>query len=492
MKDYSGWKEKHAYVTSLQLDPQNPRIPPTPAELKQRELIAELIAHDDVYELAKDIAEKGYWPLESLIGLVEPDGKTYVLEGNRRLAALKILIQPDLAPDKHLKRFKNLAANIDTEKLKRVRVLHAPTREAAAPLIMQRHTQTQVEKWSVLMQARFLRGLIKEGVPLEEVTKQYGIAAGEIAKSLRLDTMYAAACAILLAEDVRTVVQDPRNFNASVLERIIEVPKAREFLGIEFDPSGKLKGKIDVREFQKVYARILTDIVTDKINTRILNKASDVENYLRTLGNDAPKGETAGKFSIEDLATASPTPPAASPKLAAKPPKSRKATKVAAALIPRGFKCHLSNQRIREVFGELQTLRVDDFPNACGMMLRVLLDLSVGYYMDKTGKIQPLLDKGKKDKKPPEWFPTLNMMLSEMNQDSALPLSPLAKKRLNKMLSDKNSLLSVNLLDSFAHNRFELPTSRDLRGLWDTFEGLFALTLDEPSPPPENNPKKAR
>src|SRR5438128_1020999 len=79
LADYRTWPEKQPAVTSLQLDPQNPRIPSQDADFEQPELIAELVEHDNVYELAKDIADTGYNPLELLLG-VEEEGKTYIVE----------------------------------------------------------------------------------------------------------------------------------------------------------------------------------------------------------------------------------------------------------------------------------------------------------------------------------------------------------------------------------------------------------------------------
>jgi len=66
MRDYSGWKEKTMGVTSLQLDPKNPRIPEIDHEPTQRDIVAQLVEHDNVYELARDIADQGYFPTEIL------------------------------------------------------------------------------------------------------------------------------------------------------------------------------------------------------------------------------------------------------------------------------------------------------------------------------------------------------------------------------------------------------------------------------------------
>ena len=103
MKSYAKWKERSILVTSLLLDTLNPRLPIADKSLSQAELIEELVVHDDVYSLAKSIAEKGYYPGESLIGIQE-NGKKCILEGNRRLAALKLLISPAAAPERYQKR----------------------------------------------------------------------------------------------------------------------------------------------------------------------------------------------------------------------------------------------------------------------------------------------------------------------------------------------------------------------------------------------------
>jgi hypothetical protein len=80
MIDYSKWKEDEPSVINLQLDPNNPRIPDSGQELCQRDLIADLLENDKVYDLAKSIVNNGYYPVESLI-VVKEKSKTYVLEG---------------------------------------------------------------------------------------------------------------------------------------------------------------------------------------------------------------------------------------------------------------------------------------------------------------------------------------------------------------------------------------------------------------------------
>lgn len=81
-------------IDNLKLDVRNPRFSYQSAkEMNQTEIVKYLIANHAVYELAKAIAINGYLLNEEPI--VSKEGDSYVvLEGNRRVAACKILLNP--------------------------------------------------------------------------------------------------------------------------------------------------------------------------------------------------------------------------------------------------------------------------------------------------------------------------------------------------------------------------------------------------------------
>ena len=82
-------------VTDLELDPKNPRLPEFPQEKSQRELLKHLFEHGVLEEIAQSYVDNGFFPHEPLI--VMPKGSSgsrcTVLEGNRRLAALMVLLK---------------------------------------------------------------------------------------------------------------------------------------------------------------------------------------------------------------------------------------------------------------------------------------------------------------------------------------------------------------------------------------------------------------
>jgi hypothetical protein len=162
-------------------------------------------------------------------------------------------------------------------------------------------------------------------------------------------------------------------------------------------------------------------------------------------------------------------------------PRTKTKGRAGATAIPSGIKCAVSSRRIKEVFDELRRLKVDKFPNASAVLLRILLELCVYHHMDKTGKLKPILAKARdKENKRKDWSPSLRQMLNPLLDDPQIEVNPLALKRIRKLMSDQNSPLSFDDLDSFVHNKYTIPTVRDIHNLWETLEDLFKLLLVEP------------
>src|SRR3989344_7359072 len=150
--NYSLWEERRIAVADLTLDALNPRIPVNGKIPSQKELIVELVENDKVYELAELIVENGYLPDQYLI-VVREDGRLVVVEGNRRLSAVKLLLNPHNAPTDYQRRFSTLSERIDPSTISELKTLIAPSREAAIPLIVSKHTDPSVEEWAPIMQA---------------------------------------------------------------------------------------------------------------------------------------------------------------------------------------------------------------------------------------------------------------------------------------------------------------------------------------------------
>lgn len=479
MKSYAKWKEYTPLVTSLLLDPLNPRLPIADKNLSQAELLEELVIHDDVYSIAKSIAENGYYPVESLIGIQE-NGKKFILEGNRRLAAIKLLISPAAAPERYQKRFKDLSDNIDLETIRSVKVLVAPSRNTAAPIINSRHTQEQIKRWEPIQKAKFYQQQIDRGTTVEQLSNEYAMSEAKVRDFLRSYTMYNIACHLDLPPDAQEKVHDPRAFPSTTLDRLYENLEVQKFLGIRFDNNKELIGKVKPEEFKKGYTKIVVDVAKGNVHSRIVNKTEDVQKYLSGFGDMKPRLRRKGSFTAAYFIGGTGPSKKKRPK---EPAQKTKTPKQPAGLIPRHIKCTVQNQRIIDIFHELKKLKVVQFPNAVAIMFRSLLEMSVAYYLDHTERLKEVIAKERRRRKgnlPRNWAPTLKQMLKFMANDDTIELNPHALTALNQFISDKNNLLNADTLNFFVHNVFCCPTERELRSLWSKLEEVLKITLLEP------------
>jgi hypothetical protein len=145
-------------VESLLLDPLNPRHDPVEG---QQEAIAAFLEDraesQQLLQLVKDIAEHGTSPID-LVLVVPEDGVFTVVEGNRRVLAMKLLKNPSLARGSKIENpIKEVSSR--SVALSDVRCVVAATRDDAKRWIELRHTGSRegvgVVGWNPEMQVRF-------------------------------------------------------------------------------------------------------------------------------------------------------------------------------------------------------------------------------------------------------------------------------------------------------------------------------------------------
>jgi hypothetical protein len=374
-----------------------------------------------------------------------------------------------------------LHSQVPPETISKVRVVFAPSRDDAAPIIVKRHTVAGVKRWERSQQAQYLREFVDGEISIEELAGRLGIPRADLTSMLKSDTMYQVANALDLPEKTKAIVSNPRAFNISTLERLIENSSFAPFMGITFDEYGHFKAKVSKAEFEKAYTRVVSDIALEEIDSRKINTDLQIKKYLQSLGKDKPDLSKKGSFDSanyveEDTISAEADESADDPT-----PRPRRSK----GLIPNGIKCHLTSPRINHLFGELRRLKVADYPNSCGVTFRVFFELLVANYMDKTGKIKPLLAIHKGRGKGDDWYPTFRQTLTALidDPDFTLELNPQAKKFFRQMATDRHHLMTIDRLDQFVHNKFGSPTEVHLRELWEACEDLIVQLLKEPLKP---------
>ena len=481
--DYMTWEEKYISVNSILLDPNNHRIPPAGEPFNQRSLLAELVWHDKIHELAQNIAQNGYYPVESLI-VVKDDSKMVVVEGNRRLAALKVLIAPESAPEDQVPKFRALSVKIDKATIKKVKVVVAPSREATVPILMSRHTHIQVEKWDTLMQATFYNNFVQNSVTVEDVSRDYNVPKSKIIGAIRLHKMYQVACSLDLPAKVLQVVQNPRGFDATTLQRFYERPVSQEFLGIQLSNEvADVKGIVDESEFKKGYKKVVTDIATGTKDSRSLGTTDQIKKYIGGFSKqEKPDLSKKGEFTTDTLLKGTGKEGIGVPVKQGKPVKKPK--RPPTGLIPNTMSCEVNNQRINNIFSELRTLPVGRYPNATAVLLRSLLEMSLCHYLNLTGDLEAIIssEKGKNKNLAKDWQPSLKRMLTHLIDPSCniIKNNPNQLKTLKKFISQREELFSHDSMNFFVHNQYYPPNEEMLRGFWAQIEGLFQIILVEP------------
>jgi hypothetical protein len=475
MLDYISWRTKRVSVASL-LDAQNPRLPQSGGALGQRQIIDELVTHDSVYELAKDITTQGFFPTEVLLG-VRDGNQIIIIEGNRRLAALKLLINPELAPQGHLEKFRRLSEKITPTVIAKVQISIAPSRDAATPILLSRHTAQQIQSWKRPMQARFYRQLLERGLTPDDLVQSYGVTVGQIQDWIRADAVYRLACSLDFPDDVKAKVQNNREFPLSTLERLVESQSVRDFLMLRPDPKEVLVSSAKPEAFLKAFRRIVADVASGQVDSRVANNAENIDQYVSSLASIKPAARSGRKFSIRDHLSQTEKPaPVVSTKSV---PRRRPAASFSA--IPRTLRCFCSDPRVDDIFNELRRLRLDKNPNASAVLVRLLLEFSVSFYLDSTGQIKPLLDRFRtKDKKGPDWYPSLRQLMDHLLNIN-IGLQPLDLKALRKFVQTRAENNTLDALDGFIHNRKIEPRETEIRSIVKLIEPVLQVVLGRSS-----------
>lgn len=216
-------------VEDLILDPNNPRI--LDRLQSQHKLIEHLYYSESLEELALSFKNNGYFEEEPLVIVKEENLGYVVVEGNRRLATLKLLLNPEL-----------LRSIVDTpldwpdlsegerERLYSVPTVLYPNRQAVSPYLGFRHI-TGARTWKPLQKARFVASLVDSGLSLREVQERIGNPKASAAK-----TMYQS---YVLYEQIKRDLPSfdiaPVNNSFSLLETLLGSAAIKFYLGI---PSG--------------------------------------------------------------------------------------------------------------------------------------------------------------------------------------------------------------------------------------------------------------
>lgn len=479
-------------VASLLLDESNPRFPDQVAG--QDEAITALLkdAAPKLLSLAEDIANEGSLNPTELPVVVEEDDGLVVIEGNRRLAALKLLKNPDLSAE--------AGAQLDMALVKKFRkiqqigtgpelidVFQADTREAARHWIELRHTGENggvgVLGWQSWQTNNYRR---RRGSQADRAT------------------LFCQAVEADFAEDASILsnVATVRRTRLTTLGRLVADPDVRRDFGFQFsvdeilfdyetdnlragigrilkDLSARpgvtvtdIKSKAQRLEYISDRSDLLPDRATRLVDPRrpgehplnsavgsSKNRSEIVENH--TDYDDASggagadrnvSGPTAINHSGDSGQPNSGGGGANGVKSRSQPPEN---------VIFKSLKLPHLHVRIRELLAMTQKLNIVDSAPICGILVRVILELAVTEAI-QLGVVAGASESDQVKKK-------IRRTLLAIDPECENPRKRDKSLEMAWTKTQDNDAMAVQSLNAFVHNVHGLAAPTEVRALSLTF-----------------------
>lgn len=228
-------------VASLHFDRSNPRFPPKVAQGPVEDLMQRFVRDERLLEIIESIGNHGFFPGEPL--LVVPDGANNyrVVEGNRRLAALKLLVR-ELEPPSGRTSIEE-AVEAAEFRPKKVPCLIFDDENEILRYLGFRHI-TGIKAWSALQKARYAERMYQKYKMLPEdeglrlLARETGSRRDTVGQMLTALKLYDRA----EGKNFFGLPIVPEQIEFSVLGTALSYSALTEFLGLESRNDITVKG----------------------------------------------------------------------------------------------------------------------------------------------------------------------------------------------------------------------------------------------------------
>jgi hypothetical protein len=418
-------------VPDLLIDTENPRLPQP--NVSQRDALRALAEHQKgkLVALAKDIVRYGMNPTElSIVMPLNDDLHRYVvLEGNRRLTAIKALENPEwlvgaIQPGE-VEEMRRLSKQYQDDPIESLQCVAVATKEEARHWMELRHTGGQndgaaIVPWNADDAARFRARTGKAEFHTQALN--------------------------LLEESGSLLPARRRKIPSSSFKRLLGTPDVRTKLGIDLE-EGMLVLRGDQKRVVKALMHVVSDLESGRVKVKNIYTHDQRVDYANKLPSNIvvpPTSSGASTGSSKSQATTS-----ASKGTHSAPPRDR--------LIPPKCVLNITEQRLQDIARELRKLSLVQHANAISVLFRVFIELSADAYVMRE-KLAVSVD-AKLSKK-------LLDVTAELVKRKKLTNQQAAPVRLS---CNKDSFLapSTALMNEYVHNVSIFPAPGDLRAYWD-------------------------
>lgn len=414
----------------------------------------ELISQDAAFEwllthrglhmrnLAKDIVQSQQIYEPPLVR--EENGKFVVYDGNRRVTALKLLGEPQMAPSQDWAEFfSELRSAWNGEFPEDIECQVEQDRERLDEILYRKHTGQQSgvgqSQWDAEAKSNFQKRTGKNTkVDIAEEIERLLRSAGRLHENDRI----------------------PR----SNMKRLLSAEQFRNRAGIAVEKN-KLKFTHDEEKVLGALEKIARDLISKRITLDNLWDNDAKRRYLDELDRSGvlPTAADALRDKRDAKAAQGASAKASSKRGMGKATEPEKRRTLIRNL-DFGLQQSHHNRRALDIFSELQhRLRFNDHDNAIAVLFRVLLELSIEIYIEQ----KKVLDVQRGDKLSKKFSKALTHMHS----------AGLIDKKYHdnlKKFEQSEPLFSTHTLHAYIHSPDFFPSDHHLKNMWDTLE-LFTI-----------------
>jgi len=277
------WPIEDAELDELCLDLRNVRIPG--GDLDETAIASYLVEGADLLELARDILRDGYLDNELPV-VADENGRRVVLEGNRRITALKAIRDPSLLGGHEARMVRLLSRYLEADTPTEIRVMVAPSREAAQPLLARLHTGRPKEGWLREQQAVFYHAQLSPTVSVNDLRARYPRETSRIVSFIRMGEMREVIRGLRYEDrDLEQFVRTSQ-MKMTTFEYAYERPKIQEALGLKFSKDGLLASKRMSKGQRRGLMYLLQRFQAKTLNTRspeLREKSAEHEPFVEEL-----------------------------------------------------------------------------------------------------------------------------------------------------------------------------------------------------------------
>jgi len=417
---------------------------------------------DKIFALAKDIAFNGLNPGESLFVAQDAKnkGRYIVLEGNRRITALKILKNPEILEQTDFSSKKTEVQGwLGNNKVQ-------PLPDKISCVIF----DDPAESYSWIEKKHIGPGKGEGVVGWPAMAKaNYAMFTGGNGRSER----DIGAAILNYSKTLGIQGNSYEKFPITNLGRLFSDKRVQNTTGINFK-NGEFTSHNEERA-KKILERILVQIGNSQIKVGHIFRKEDREDYINSilrecgfstqgkLGISEPtKPRESMSSGLEHIAIPKPldettNPSHQEPIISPTRPSHKRTT-----LIPETYSFSIPDGKINNIFIELKGLQLPRFRNAASILFRVFLELSVDCFLAKYQPSIKVDSRKLKDK--------ITAVYDEFGKNDWGWSDKDIKGHKDCVSSSKNSIESPDNLHQYVHRTDYQALLKDLNTIWDNYE----------------------